>query len=71
MTMQIQDFIDDVKNGKDREEAWKEHLKNYIPLARGAQLPEDIAYSVVFLCSKYADHITGQVLYVDGGASVD
>lgn len=72
LTKMWEDILDDdVKNGKDREEAWKEHLKNYIPLARGAQLPEDIAYSVVFLCSKYADHITGQVLYVDGGASVD
>lgn len=38
----------------------------YIPLARGAQTHEDIGYMMVFLCSKYADHITGQIIYVDG-----
>lgn len=60
----------DEKNGKDPEKAWKEYLDYYIPLARGAQTLDDIAYSMVFLCSKYADQITGQIIYVDGGGSV-
>lgn len=29
--------------------------------------PEDVAYAVVFLCSRQAKHITGTVLRVDGG----
>lgn len=57
--------------GADRETSWKENLKHFIPLERGDQKPEDIAYTVLFLCSEYADHITGQSLNVDGGASMD
>ncbi len=29
--------------------------------------PEDVAFVVVFLCSDEARHITGQVIFVDGG----
>ncbi|HET6277725.1 MAG TPA: SDR family NAD(P)-dependent oxidoreductase [Candidatus Polarisedimenticolia bacterium] len=29
--------------------------------------PEDVAFAVLFLCSRLAGHITGQVLRVDGG----
>ena len=32
--------------------------------------PEDIASAAAFLCSDEASYITGQTLYVDGGASV-
>ena len=32
--------------------------------------PEDIAAAAAFLCSDEASYITGQVLYVDGGAKV-
>lgn len=60
-----------VAAGQDRETSWKENLKHFIPLERGDQKAEDIAYAVVFLCSEYADHITGQALNVDGGASMD
>lgn len=60
-----------VAAGQDRETSWKENLKHFIPLERGDQKPEDIAYAVLFLCSEYADHITGQALNVDGGASMD
>lgn len=60
-----------VESGKDRETSWKESLKTFIPLERGDQKPQDIAYTVAFLASEYADHITGQSLNVDGGASMD
>jgi 3-oxoacyl-[acyl-carrier protein] reductase len=32
--------------------------------------PEDVATVVVFLCSPEARHITGQVIFVDGGLSI-
>jgi len=32
--------------------------------------PEDVANVVVFLCSPEARHITGQVIFVDGGLSI-
>jgi 3-oxoacyl-[acyl-carrier protein] reductase len=38
-----------------------------IPLGRVAD-PEDIAGPVVFLCSDWARHITGEVLNVNGGS---
>ena len=71
LTKMWEDILDTAeKEGKDREQAWRDYLKTYIPLARGAQTHEDIGYMMVFLCSEYADHITGQIIYVDGGASV-
>ena len=60
-----------VDSGRDREESWKDSLKTFIPLARGDQKAEDIAYTVAFLCSEYADHITGQSINVDGGAAMN
>lgn len=47
-------------------EAQKEAMLSLVPLKRMGQ-PEDIANVVCFLCSKYADYMTGQVLTVDGG----
>lgn len=44
---------------------WRE--KN-TPLGRPGT-PEDIAHAAVFLASKAAGYITGQVLYVDGGTT--
>ena len=32
--------------------------------------PEDIAAAAAFLCSDEASYITGQTLYVDGGAKL-
>lgn len=45
-----------------RESIWKG-----IPLGRAAT-PEEIAGPIVFLCSEWANHITGEVLNVNGGS---
>lgn len=32
--------------------------------------PEDLAGTILYLCSKASDHVTGQVIHVDGGATI-
>jgi 3-oxoacyl-[acyl-carrier protein] reductase len=57
------DMTDDVFSDSER-------LKNVIgtiPLGRMAT-PEEIAGPVVFLCSNWANHITGEILNVNGGS---
>ena len=49
----------------DRERLSK--IVSTIPLGRVATA-EEIAGPVVFLCTKWADHITGEVLNVNGGS---
>ena len=44
-----------------------ESIIKTIPLGRVAK-PEEIAGPIVFLCSEWADHITGEVLNVNGGS---
>lgn len=44
-----------------------ESIVKEIPKGRVAK-PEDIAGPIVFLCSTWADHITGDVLSVNGGS---
>ena len=44
-----------------------ESITKTIPLGRAAK-PEEIAGPVVFLCSEWANHITGEVLNVNGGS---
>lgn len=44
-----------------------ESILKEIPKGRVA-MPEDIAGSVVFLCSAWADHITGSTISVNGGS---
>lgn len=33
--------------------------------------PAEVAYAVVFLASRFADYITGQIIYVDGGFKME
>jgi 3-oxoacyl-[acyl-carrier protein] reductase len=40
-------------------------------LLRRIGRPEEVAYAVWFLSSKYADYITGQILHVDGGFKME
>lgn len=47
--------------------ALHESITKGIPLGRVAT-PEDIAGAIVFLCSEWANHITGEILNVNGGS---
>ena len=47
--------------------ATHESIAKIIPLGRVAT-PEEIAGPIVFLCSAWANHITGEVLNVNGGS---
>jgi 3-oxoacyl-[acyl-carrier protein] reductase len=40
-------------------------------LLRRIGQPADVAYAVWFLCSRYADYITGEILHVDGGFKME
>ena len=49
------------------DQASRESILRTIPVGRVAT-PEDIAGPIVFLCSNWADNITGEVLNVNGGS---
>jgi 3-oxoacyl-[acyl-carrier protein] reductase len=57
------DMTDDVYDDDER----LKKVINTIPLGRMAT-PEEIAGPVVFLCSNWANHITGEILNVNGGS---
>lgn len=67
----IQDQID--KRAKDlkisEEEACRSMLGDKMPTMKFSR-PEEIGELVVFLCSKYAENITGAAYPVDGGWTV-
>lgn len=46
---------------------YRNQIEQSIPLKRIAS-PEDIALPIVFLCSEWARHITGEVLNINGGS---
>lgn len=50
------------------DERLYDHIVKSIPQGRIAE-PIEIAHPILFLCSKGADFITGQIFRVDGGAS--
>ena len=47
--------------------AQRESIGKSIPLGRAAT-PEEVAGPIVFLCSAWANHVTGEVLNVNGGS---
>ncbi len=49
------------------DEQFRRSIEEGIPLGRIAK-PDDIAYPVLFLCSEWARHMTGDVLNVNGGS---
>jgi 3-oxoacyl-[acyl-carrier protein] reductase len=49
------------------DKSWLESVNKTIPIGRMAT-PEEIAGPIVFLCTSWADHITGEVLNVNGGS---
>jgi 3-oxoacyl-[acyl-carrier protein] reductase len=57
------DMVSDVFSDKE----YKEKVRQGIPLKRIAS-PDDIAGPVLFLASNLANHITGEVLNVNGGS---
>ena len=50
-------------------EAYREAAAAATPVRRVGQ-PEDIAAAAAYLCSDEASYVTGQTLYVDGGAKI-
>jgi 3-oxoacyl-[acyl-carrier protein] reductase len=57
----------DMTNEALADNATQESIKKSTPLGRVAT-PEEIAGPIVFLCSTWANHITGEVLNVNGGS---
>ena len=49
------------------DETMKRHLERYLPYKRLAQ-PEEISGAVVYLASDAAAYLTGQVVWIEGGA---
>jgi NAD(P)-dependent dehydrogenase (short-subunit alcohol dehydrogenase family) len=52
-----------------RGEQWQQFVDQFIPLGR-AGAGEDIAHTVVYLCSDQGAWVTGQSWNVDGGSVV-
>lgn len=50
-----------------RDEERRRKIEREIPLGRVAT-PDDVARPILFLCSDWARHITGEVLNINGGA---
>jgi NAD(P)-dependent dehydrogenase (short-subunit alcohol dehydrogenase family) len=51
------------------DRAWCRRRLPQVPLRRFGE-PEDLGGLVVFLASPASDHITGQTVIIDGGASL-
>ena len=50
------------------DESQKQNLSKYIPLRRLGE-SEEIGPLLVYLASEFSDFVTGQTIFVDGGAA--
>jgi 3-oxoacyl-[acyl-carrier protein] reductase len=57
----------EMNTGVFADKQYREEIERNIPLGRMASA-DDIALPIVFLCSEWARHITGEVLNVNGGS---
>jgi 3-oxoacyl-[acyl-carrier protein] reductase len=57
----------DMCEGVFADQEYKRSIERMIPLGRVASA-DDIACPVVFLCTEWARHITGEILNVNGGS---
>jgi len=62
-------FKTDMSKGVFDNPDFYQQLLEGIPRGRHGE-PEDLAGTVVYLCSSASDHMIGQVLHVDGGSSI-
>ena len=62
-------FRTDMTRGMFLDRAWSRVRQAKIPLRRFGE-PEDLGGLAVFLASSASDHITGQTVIIDGGASL-
>ena len=62
-------FNTDMSAGVIGNPEFYEQIMAGIPRGRHGE-PEDLAGTVVYLCSPASDHVLGQVLHVDGGATI-
>lgn len=57
----------DMCEGVFADKEYRKSVESTIPLGRVA-LADDVACPIVFLCTRWARHITGEVLNVNGGS---
>jgi 2-dehydro-3-deoxy-D-gluconate 5-dehydrogenase len=62
-------FETDMSKGVMENPDFYKSIMAGVPRGKHGQ-PEDLAGSVVYLCSRASDHMVGQVLHVDGGSSI-
>jgi NAD(P)-dependent dehydrogenase (short-subunit alcohol dehydrogenase family) len=60
------DIIDRITESMGDAQTANQQLTNMVPMGRMGS-PEEIASTVLFLCSEAASYITGQSLVIDGG----